>query len=86
MLFCGVLVYFMYYCFCINVLLLLQVGMLSHWRLGNVRWDMVPRLSAFSAVGGVLGGMLAVHAAEEFLIGAFMPHACAGGATIKKIY
>ena len=45
-----------------------------HWRAGNVKWPLVPRLGFFAAVGAVGGGYVAVHAPEEFLLGSSPQH------------
>ena len=41
-----------------------------HWKLGNVRWNMIPRVGLFTAAGAAFGGsVLAVNAPEELLLG-----------------
>ena len=57
-----------------NSAVFVKVSTAMHWRAGNVKWPLVPRLGFFAAVGAVGGGYVAVHAPEEFLLGSSPQH------------
>eukprot|EP00750_Incisomonas_marina_P007214 INCI14780.10.p1 GENE.INCI14780.10~~INCI14780.10.p1 ORF type:complete len:341 (-),score=44.80 INCI14780.10:1639-2661(-) len=51
---------------------MMMIGTLTHWRLGNICWKLLPQLGLCTAVGGALGGIVAVNAPEEYLLGKYI--------------